>query len=416
MRLTYHHKKRRGIKDFFKVLGPGVITGAADNDPSGIVTYTHAGATTGFKALWLILITAPMLVVVEEMSARVGIVTKKGLSILIKENFGTKITVLSALILIICNVVTIGADIAGMAAILEIFTGLNWVWFIFPIAFVLGYFLISESYKTVSRYLLLLTPVFLAYIFAGLIANPNWGAVIKDTLVPQIDLSKEYLLVVMAILGTTISPYLIFWQTTEEIEEKKTVKDLKDEKIDVRSGMIYCNLISYFIILSAGALIFSRSTGGMTLSNMGDAAAALKTFGSNGSLLLFSIGILGSGLLAIPVLASSTAYALADTMHWKEGLDKSIFQARGFYFILILSLLFGASLAFLNIRPVDMLFYSQVLQGILTPILLFLLIRITSNSKIMGKYTNGIFSNTIGWITVTLMSFVSIVMFWQIIF
>jgi len=407
-------KRRRHIRDYFILAKDGVITGAADNDPSGIVTYTQVGALTRFGQLWLLLLTIPMLIVVEEMSARVGVVTKRGLNRLIEDHYGRSIAWFTMVLVVICNTASLGADMAGMAAVLELFTGLNFLWFLVPIAILILYVLIRESYAMVSRLLFLISPILLVYVLTALVTRPHWTRIIKATLIPSIKLSPAFLTSAVALLGTTISAYLLFWQTTEEVEEKKMMRDLKDESLGVWIGMIFANAIFYFIILT-GAIVLFGKVGGVETWTAADAARALKPLAGDFSYLLFSIGILGSGFLAVPVLALTTAYVVRDTLKWRQDLGEKLSQAKAFYTVIGLSLAFGALLSLIGIKPMAMIYYSQILQGILTPILLIFLILISNNPKIVGKHTNGLWANLIGWATVIIMLAFSVTMFWQLL-
>jgi Mn2+/Fe2+ NRAMP family transporter len=393
-------KKRRHIRDYFRLAKNGTITGAADNDPAGIVTYSQVGATTGFSLLWLMVLATPLLAAIEDMSARVGVVTKKSLTSLISSRFGKNSALFIVIIVAICNVATIGADIAGMGEILGILTNAPWFFFSVLITIFLTISLIRGRYSTISRFFFLLTPIFLCYIAAAILVKSDFKEVIKGTLNPFLGGGLDYWLLAVALLGTTLSPYLIFWQNTEEIEEKKQVKDLDDESLGVKTGMIYCNLISYFIIIATGAVLFKE---GLSINTTRDAAVALKPLAGEGAFYLFSLGLLGAGLLAIPILASSTAYIFSDIFHWKEGLDKKIWQARGFYSVLLLSLFFGMILGFLGFSPVKMLVYSQVLNGLLMPILIYFLIKTSNSKEIMGQYTNKKWVNIFGWLAFLVM-------------
>jgi NRAMP (natural resistance-associated macrophage protein)-like metal ion transporter len=406
-----HLKRRRKLRDYFSALGPGVITGAADNDPAGIATYSVIGASTGFSLLWLMLFTIPMLTVIEEMSARVGVVTKKGLARVIKERFGTLSAYLCAFIVAFCNIATIAADIAGVAAGIELITGISWKWFLVPVGALLAYLLLAKSYHLVSRFLFLLTPFFLLYIVDGFLIRPNWIKVLSNTFIPNISLTSGYLIAAVALLGTTISPYLIFWQTTEEVEEKKTVKKLKEESFDVALGMAYSNIVFYFIILCAGAVLFTHN---VEIKTAYEAALALKPLAGSLAFIFFSIGLVVSGILAVPVLAASTGYVVAEVFQWKEGLNKKLGEARGFYVVILLSLALGLIAAFINLNPIKLLYYSQVLDGILTPVLIYFLIKITDDSALMRKHTNTSVSRIIGWATLFLMTSLSCLMFYQI--
>lgn len=406
-------KRRRHIKDYFSLAKNGVITGAADNDPSGIVTYTQVGALTRFSQLWLMFLTLPMLIVVEDMSARVGVVAKKGLNRVIEDHYGRLIAGFTVALVVICNTATLGADMAGMAAVVELFTGINFLWFLVPIALIILYVLLAENYDKVSRTLFLIAPVLLVYVLTVFLTKPHWALILKSTIIPQVSFSRTYLTTAVALFGTTISAYLLFWQTTEEVEDKKTIGDIKDESLGVRTGMIYTTVIFYFIILTGAVVLFGR-VGGVATWTAADAARALKPLAGELSYLLFAIGILGSGLLAVPVLALTTAYIVRDTLKWREGLGQKFSKARGFYAVIALSLATGALLSLIGIKPMAMLYYSQVLQGILTPILLIFLILISNNSKVMGEHTNGFWANLIGWATVLVMLAFSAAMFWQL--
>lgn len=407
-------KRRRHIKDYLTKAKDGVITGAADNDPSGIVTYTQVGALTHFSQLWLMFLTLPMLIVVEDMSARVGVVTKKGLNRVIEDHYGRLISWFAMVLVVICNTATLGADMAGMAAVLELFTGISFLWFLVPIVFLLLYMLIRQSYTIVSRLLFLISPILLVYVLTIFLTKPHWMQIIKATLIPSIGFTPTFLTSAVALFGTTISAYLLFWQTSEEVEEKKAIDDLKDESLGVAIGMIYAHVIFYFIILTGAVVLFGR-VGGISAWTAADAARALRPLAGDFSYLLFAIGILGSGLLAVPVLALTTAYVVRDTLGWKEDLDDRLSQAKGFYIVIGLSLGFGALLSLIRIKPMAMLYYSQVLQGVLTPILLIFLILISNNPKVMGKHTNGFWANLIGWATVVIMLAFSVTMFWQLL-
>lgn len=391
--LTLPIKKRRSIKDFFWHSKRGVITGAADNDPAGIVTYTQTGAIAGFKLLWMCLLAWPLLIAIEEMSARIGVVAKKGINQVIIENYGKSWAYLATLIVLICNTFTIGADIAAMADVAHLLTG--WPAFIFVI--ILGglffYLLWKEGFKTISRYLFLITPIFLLYVASALLLDVPWGQALRDTFMPSLgSFNPSLIFIAVAFLGTTLSPYLIYWETTQEIEEKKTVDDLKSESKGTAVGMFFSQFITYFIIVAAAAA-FAGSYHEFTSAR--EAASALKPLG-NLSFLFFSLGILGAGLLSIPVLSASTGYTVSETFGWRRGLDRKFREAKGFYLVMSLALIVGLTIALLGFNPVLALIYSQVLNGILMPVLIILLLLITNNKKIMGQYANKIFTNFFG--------------------
>ncbi|MFZ3062716.1 MAG: divalent metal cation transporter, partial [Actinomycetota bacterium] len=290
-------KWRRHIKDYFTLAKNGVITGAADNDPSGIVTYTQVGALTHFGQLWLMFLTIPMLIVVEDMSARVGAITKKGLNRVIEDHYGRSIAWFAMGLVVVCNTATLGADMAGMAAVLELFTGISFLWFLVPIGVLILYMLVKESYAQVSRLLFIISPILLVYVLTVFLTRPNWIPIIRATLIPSVRLSPTFLTSAVALFGTTISAYLLFWQTTEEVEEKKAVSDVKDESLGVGIGMVYANVIFYFIILTGAVVLFGK-VGGVETWAAADAARALRPLAGQLSYVLFAIGLLGSGLLA----------------------------------------------------------------------------------------------------------------------
>lgn len=405
-------KTRRHIRDYFTLAKDGVITGAADNDPSGIVTYIQVGALTKFALLWLIPVTLPMLIVVEDMSARVGVITKKGLNTVIENHYGRAVALIVMTLVVIANTATLGADMAGMAAVIELFTGIRFLWFLLPIGLLFLWILMGEGYAKVSRILYFITPILLVYVVTVFLTNPQWGQIARSTLIPTFQLKPTFLSAAVALFGTTISAYLLFWQTNEEIEEKKTPAELKDESLGVRFGMIYTSVIFFFIVLT-GAIVLYGHVGNVNTWTAADAALALKPLAGQASYLLFTIGVIGSGLIAVPVLALTTAYVVRDTFRWQEDLGDKISKARGFYLVLALSLLIGAGLSLAGIKPMAMLFYSQVLQGILTPFLVIALVLVSNNREVMGEYTNGFWANLIGWATVIVMLTLSVLLLWQ---
>ncbi len=407
-----HLKHRRTLWDFIRPRKSGVITGAADNDPSGIVTYTQTGAVAGLGLLWTVLFSLPMLVVVEEMSTRVGIVTKRGLNKIISAKFGFASAVFTALIVAVCNTLTIGANLAFMSQIASIFSGIPAQYWVGLFGLILLFILLKKGYAIISRYLLFITPIFLLYIISAfMVPDIPWANVVVNTVVPRLNLSDfSVIMLALGVFGTTVSPYLIFWQTTEEIEEKKKVKDIDEESAGVVSGMFFTQTVFFFIVLVA-ALVLHGQVGEVETAEQ--AALALKPLAGNISFFIFSIGIMASGLLAVPVLTASTAYTVADTFNWKEGLDKKQIHASGFYTIIILAMIAGIGIALSGFSPVMMLVYSQVLNGVLVPILLVYLILIANDKKIMGQHRNSFLANLISWVTVLVMGSLTLLMIWS---
>lgn len=391
--ILYPIHKRRSILDFFWRSKRGVITGAADNDPAGIVTYTQTGAIAGFKLLWMALLVWPLLIAVEEMSARIGVVAKKGINQVIIENYGKFWAYLATLIVLVCNTFTIGADIAAMADVAYLLTGINSIIFVVILGGLFFYLLWKNGYRAVSRYLFLITPIFILYIASALFLDVPWGQALRDTFIPPFgSFNSSLIFIAVAFIGTTLSPYLIYWETTQEIEERKTVDELKNESKGTAAGMFFSQFITYFIVVAAAAA-FADSY--HEFNSAKEAALALKPLG-NLSFLFFSLGILGAGLLGIPVLSASTGYTVSETFGWKKGLDKKFNEAKGFYLVMSLSLAVGLVIALFGFNPILALIYSQVLNGVLMPILILLLLLITNNKKIMKSYTNKIFTNFFG--------------------
>ena len=389
-----------------KKTASGIITGGADNDPSGITTYSITGATTGFSLGWLLLISTPLLIVVQGMSAKIGDVKRKGLATIIEEHFGRKVALITMISLLVVNILTIGADLSIMGSVLNDFVPIiPSIVFIPLIALVIWYVVVFKNYNVLYRLLLWLVVIFLAYIASGVLSKPDWGLVARDTLLPKIEFSPMFFAAATALLGTTITPYLFFWQTSEEIEEHTPKKEARKKFLEVAPGFIFSNLIAYFIIIStASALYFSgNQIDNVNSLTAADISEALVPVAGNGAFLLFSIGIIGGGLLALPILAASSSYAVAEIFGWREGLDKSVLKARGFYTILTATFFIGTAIAVLGINPIVALFYTQILAGVAAPPLLVLIILISSNKNIMGEYVNGLLTKIIGWLAVAVM-------------
>ncbi|MBU1083075.1 divalent metal cation transporter [Patescibacteria group bacterium] len=397
--IKYPRKRRRHILDYFSASKEGIITGAADNDPAGIATFAQVGATTGFSLIWLLALITPLIIAVEEMSARIGVVTKKGLNTVIRNNYGAKLAITAGLIVFLCNMVTIGANIVAVSEIIGALTHINWAWLVLPITILISTFLIKNSYSSISKYLIIVTIALLFYVAAAFFIRIDTHALVTQLWPIQMTGSTIFLIAAVALLGTTISPYLIFWQTTEEVENKTSIKDLRKTHSGVALGFIYANLIALVIILLA-ASVFNGNT---LIETTTEAATMLQPLAGDWAFLLFSFGIVGSGLIGIPVLAASTAYVGAEAFSWPEGLSKKIKKAKGFYSIMIGAILMGGLLALTHVPPMIMLLYTQVLNGLLTPILIILLMMISNNKKIMGKHTNRFWSNALGILSLVVM-------------
>ncbi len=411
----------KALSGYWKILGPGLTTGAADDDPSGIATYSQMGSSHGFGLIWLSLFTFPLMGVIQEMCARIGIVTGLGLAANIRRYYSKRVLYACTILLLFANVFNIGADLGAMAEGTRlIFPGLTFVFLV--CVFAVGSLLLQifVSYKKYSKYLKYLALVLFAYIFSALSVKMDWGDVLHHTVVPTLSFSKEEIILICAALGTTISPYLFFWQTSQEVEDQimkgenteekrrasTTPLDIRNMRIDVWSGMFVSNLVMFFIIASCAATLFAN--GNFNINSAADAALALRPFAGNFSYILFTLGIVGTGLLSIPVLAGSTSYALSESFGWKTGLYRKLKHATSFYGVIIVAMFLGIILNFIGLDPIKTLIYSAVLNGIISPVVLLLVVRISASEEIMADHKNKRVANVLGWITVALMSIVGI--------
>ena len=398
------------FKKFFKILGPGFVTGAADDDPSGIGTYAQTGSLFGYAQLWTALFSFPFMSVIQEMCGRIGMVTGKGLAVLIKRHYGRPILYGSVLILLLANIINIGADLGAMAASAQLLIGLPfafWLILLTVVILVLEIFIPYPAYANILKYLAL---SLLAYVVTVFIVKQQWNTIIYSSFFPHFSLGRDYLLNVVAILGTTISPYLFFWQTDEEVEEEVAHKklkmmgkgiphvrnrDIRDMRIDTVIGMFFSNLIMFFIIVTAASTLHAH--GIFKIETASQAAQALRPFAGNFAYILFAAGIISTGLLAVPILAGSASYAIAETIGWKTGLYLKLKKAHGFYGVITIATLIGLLVNFTPITPFQMLYYAAVLNGICAPPLMIIILLIGNNEKIMGTHTNSKFSNLLGW-------------------
>lgn len=407
------------IKRWMKSMGPGLITGASDDDPSGIATYSQAGAQFGFGTLWAALFTLPFMIAIQEMCGRIGIVRGEGLSKVIKDHYGRTITVTAVVLLIAANTFNIAANLGAMASATQLIIDLPFTWLIIIIT---TFTLICEifiPYKTYAKYLKYLTISLLAYVATAFIVTSSWRDTLSFAFLPDIQFTKEYLMVIVAILGTTISPYLFFWQTSEEVEEEITKRrlgkmdsglapriakhDISDMRVDTTSGMILSNLIMFFIITTAAHTLFVN--GITTIGTAAEAAEALRPFAGDLTFFLFTIGIIGTGLLAVPVLAGSASYAVSEALGWKEGLYQKPNRAPGFYAIISTAIIVGLFMNFFSaIEPFRLLYYAAIFNGICAPPLLFLILHISNRKDIMGQHTNSGLSNWFGYMIAGIMA------------
>ncbi len=420
-------------KTLWGKLGPGLITGAADDDPSGIGTYSVAGAQFGYATLWLSLIAYPCAVAVQEVSARIGIMTGHGLAAIIKKHYGKGILAVLTLLLFGANTINVGADLQAMSSTVTMLNpSLPYTAVAVGFAILTLILLIALPYRIYCRFLKYTTITLFAYVLVAFAAHADWGSAIRNLIVPTISSDPIYIMALVGILGTTISPYMFFWQANEEVEEeiskgyirkdgpetlhhtllKVGPKLLRDMRIDVGVGMLYSQVIMFFIIAAAGSTLYtsgiSSSVANLTLPQL---ASVLQPLVGDTAYLLFSLGIIGTGMLAIPVLAGSASYAVSELFGWQEGLNKKFHEAKGFYVVIILSTVIGLFLNDLGVSPVSALFYTAILNGLVAVPMIYMIWRIGNNKKILGENTNGLLSNIVIVFTLLLMTGAAVAMF-----
>jgi NRAMP (natural resistance-associated macrophage protein)-like metal ion transporter len=421
------------IKKFFGALGPGIVTGASDDDPSGIATYSQAGAKYGMATLWTVIVTFPLMAAIQEMCARIGLITSAGLTTTLKQHYGKPVLYLMVIFSVPAIILNIGADISAMGAVANLLVpSVAPIFFSVLFTALLLFFIVYLPYQKLAAVLKYLCLTLLLYIAVPFFTKPDWGEVLRQTLVPTIKWDKDFIGVLVAILGTTISPYLFFWQTAMEAEDVKAVKrqvminkrllklsdDFPDNgkkrenkllalliqkmSIDVNLGMFLSNLIMFFTILATGTALYSH--GIRNIDTVEQAAKALEPVAGKLSYLLFAVGIIGTGFLAIPVLSGSLSYIVTETFGLKGSLDKKFRQAKAFYGILIVSVLLGLSINYFGINPVDALLYTAILYGVTCPVIIAIVLHIANNKKIMGDYTNKWLSNSLGGLCLLVMT------------
>lgn len=403
---------------FIRALGPGLITGASDDDPGGIATYSSVGAQFGMSILWMASWLLPMMLAIQETCARIGIVTNSGLAAVLKKNFNKSIVLVAVSLLMIANIVNIGADLGAMAASLEMISGISYAQGAIIFAVSIIFLEVFVKYHIYVKFLKWLALSVIAYIIAGIMTKPDWVEVFKNSFIPNISFNKEYIFAMIAVFGTTITPYLFFWQTSEEVEEGKMEHASKSKKIvrervsrmrtDVNVGMILANVVFFFIVLTTSNVLFAN--GITNIESAQDAALALRPLVGDAAFLLFAIGIIGTGLLAVPVLAGSGAYALSELMNWNSGLEEKVSKAKGFYLVISFSIIVGLAMNFLGINPIKALYWSAFLNGIIALPLLVIIMKIGDKKEIMGSERNPVWVRIFGWSAVCSMFLALIVM------
>ncbi len=392
-----------------KFLGPGLVTGASDDDPSGIATYSQAGAVFGLATLWTAVFTYPLMASIQEMCARIGLVTAHGLTGVIKRNYGKPMLAILILLSVPAIVLNIGANLAGMGAVANLLIP-SVPAEIFSIIIGVGllYLMIRLPYKIITTTLQWLCLSLLCYLLVPFLVRQDWPAIVRNTFVPQVQLTKEYLAVVVAILGTTISPYLFFWQASMEVEEVNSRHLIVDKRIirgmqkDVRYGMFFSNLVFYFVILTTGTVLYNQ--GIHNIDTVEKAALALRPLAGDLSYLLFSMGVLGTGMLAVPVLAGSVSYMVSEALDWDEGLNKKFHEAKGFYLVMTISIIAALLINLTGISPVRALILTAIVYGLTAPVLIGIILHICNRKSIMGEYTNSTVQNMLGGLAFLLMT------------
>lgn len=402
-------EKPKSLKALWKLLGPGLVTGASDDDPSGIATYSQAGAQYGLTTLWTALITFPLMAAVQEMCARIGVVTAQGLTGILRKNYPRPVLWLMVLFSFPAIILNIGADIAGMGAVANlIFPAINSIFFSIAFTALLLIAIIALPYSKFAAILKWLCVILLVYLVVPFLVKTDWLSVAKYTVIPTVQFNKDYISVLVAILGTTISPYLFFWQATMEVETVKhrhVVVDkryIKDVGFDVDMGMLFSNVVMYFIILTTGTVLFNA--GIHQIDTVEQAAKALEPVAGAAAYYLFAVGVIGTGFLAIPVLSGALSYIISETFGWQEGLDKRLRDAPAFYGVIVVSLLVGLGINYIGISPIQALIWSAILYGVTSPVIIAIVLHISNNKKVMGKFTNGVWSNIFGGLAFLLMT------------
>jgi len=402
------------LKRFWKLLGPGLITGASDDDPSGIATYSQAGAAFGLSTLWTGLLAFPLMAAIQQMCAKIGLVTSLGLTGALKKHYPRPVLYLMLLFSFPAIVMNIGAYIAGMGAIGNLlFPTIDATFFSVFFTMLLLILIISLPYLKIAAILKYLCIVLLVYLVVPFLYKQDWLLVIKSTFVPTLEFNKEFVGILVGILGTTISPYLFFWQATMEVEEMKhknqivvNKKIISEMQQDVDFGMTFSGLVMYFIILTTGTVLYNA--GVHQIDTVEQAALALKPLAGNLAYLLFAIGVIGTGLLAIPVLSGSLSYIITETFGWEHGLDKKFHEAKAFYVVIAISLVLGLSLNYVGISPIKALIYTAILYGMTAPVLIAIILHISNNKSVMGEYTNSLKANIFGFAALLIMTLASL--------
>lgn len=405
-------KQRNKLLQVLYILGPGFITGMAGNDSTAVTSYSIDGSTAGYGHLWLMFLSTPLYQSVQFACAKIGRITQKGMADILREYYGRWVAVLATLLLIVANIALIAGNLVAIGSGLELITGISWVWFVIPVAVLLWYFTIYHSFEAIKKFFLVLSLAFVVYVITAIFSGANWGALLIHTFIPQISFGFASISAAVALLGATISPYTMFWQVQGEKEQQRagsTSQKLREAALDIATGVISGNLVAYFIIVTTATTLFTHH---QSINTAADAARALAPLLGPFAKYLFAIGLIGAGLVAIPVFLASTSYAVAGTFGWPEGLSKKPWQAEGFYLILTGALVVSLVLALLRIDPIKLIFYANVLVGILAPVMVVFVILVGNNRKIMKNQRLSLLNNIFLVITALIMGVAAILFFY----
>lgn len=416
MRISGTRERLRALAGkVWNLPGPGVVTGAADDDPSGIATYSLTGAQTGYQLLWMSVLTLPMNAAVQNMCARIGLVTGSGLAAVLERHYSRRLLLVLVSLLFVANTVNIGADIAAVASGIELLTGVSERALVVPVGLGIAATEIVVPYRVYANYLKVLTLVLFAYVIDAFVAHPDWQLALQSTVFPRLHVGTEFVTTFVAVLGTTISPYLFFWQASEEVEElhkhherTATEPEIRTAQFDVDAGMLLANVIFYAIVLTTAATLYPAGIHEITTARQ--AAEALRPLAGDWATVLFAIGFIGTGLLSIPVLAGSAAYAIAEVFDWREGLERKPSEAPQFYVAIGFATLVGLVIALSHVGAIRALFLAAVVNGVISPVLIAFITRVSGDEAILGRHRNGLLTNVIGWGTAGVMATASITM------
>ena len=413
-KVTSLRTEKNPLKWFFGVLGPGLITGASDDDPSGIGTYAQAGARYGYATLWTTLAMLPMMVAAQFMCAKIGLVSGRGLAGVLRQHYPRAVLYPAVISMAVANTLNAGADIGAIAAAINLLVPIPPLWFVLPVSAGILAVQVFGTYRLIERVFKWLALALLAYIASAIFSHPDMLKVIQGTLIPTIRLDPGFIAILVALLGTTISPYLFFWQASQEVEEEismgrrqlrqrqgATKLELSYALLDTVAGMTFSEVVAYFIILASGATLFVA--GKTEIASATDAAQALRPIAGDAAALLLAVGLIGAGVLAVPILTGSAAYGISEAFGWKSGLDRKVSRAPQFYGVIAVATLIGLAINFLGINPISALVLSAVLNGLIAGPLLILVMLISNDPRAMGERTNGRLLNVVGWITTAVM-------------